>query len=80
MGDYSPQEVPETRLGDDLVGREDAHTVDFWSGLRLSGEMATDDLVFLERHLDNSQSGVHPTWPGSIQPIARQLGTFQRSG
>ena len=45
------EEVPEARLGDDFVGREDAHAVELGRGLRLGGEMATDDLVFFETHL-----------------------------
>lgn len=28
-----PQEIPETRLGDDFVRRKDAHAVDFWGGI-----------------------------------------------
>ena len=46
-----PQEVPETRLGDDLVGRKDAHAVDLGGGLMLRGQVTADDLVFVERHL-----------------------------
>jgi hypothetical protein len=52
----APQEVPEARLGDNFIGREDAHAVNLGVGLTLSGEMATDDLVFLERHLEDAQS------------------------
>lgn len=47
---YAPQEIPETRLGDDLVGGENTHTVDFWGGLSLSGQVAAHNLVLLERH------------------------------
>lgn len=45
---YAPQEVPESRLGDNFVGRKDAHTVDLGGGFRLSRKMATDHLVFLK--------------------------------
>ena len=48
---HAPQEIPETRLGNDLIGRKDTHAVDLGGRLSLSGEVATDDLVFLERHL-----------------------------
>lgn len=48
--DDEPQKVPEARLGDNLVGRKDAHAIDFGSRFRLGGEMATDDLVFLDAH------------------------------
>ena len=48
---YAPKEVPEPRLGDNFVRREDAHAVNLGVGLTLGGEVATDDLVFLERHL-----------------------------
>ena len=47
------KEVPEARLGDDFVGREDTHAVELGRGLRLGGEMATDDLVFFETHLQS---------------------------
>ena len=47
------KEVPEARLGDDFVGREDAHAVELGRGLRLGGEMATDDLIFFETHLQS---------------------------
>ena len=47
------KEVPEARLGDDFIGREDAHAVELGRGLRLCGEMATDDLVFFETHLQS---------------------------
>lgn len=46
----TPQEVPEAGLGDDLVGREDAHTVNLGGRIMLGGEMAADDLEFLETH------------------------------
>ena len=49
-GRDAPEEVPETRLGDDLVRSNDAHAVDFGSRLGLSGQVAPDDLVFGERH------------------------------
>ena len=47
-----PEEVPETRLGDNFVGCEDAHTVDLGGGLSLGGQVAANDLVFVERHLE----------------------------
>ena len=46
-----PQEVPESRLGDDLVRRKDAHAVDLGGGLMLRGQVTANDLVFVERHL-----------------------------
>lgn len=42
------QEVPEPRLGDDLVGREDAHAVQLGRGVGLRGQIAPDDLVLGE--------------------------------
>jgi len=45
-----PKEVPEARLGNDLVGRKDAHAVDFRGGVCLGGQVASDDLVFLKTH------------------------------
>ena len=47
------QEVPETGLGDDFVGREDAHAVELRRGVRRCWEVAADDLVFLEAHLSD---------------------------
>lgn len=56
-----PQEIPETRLRNDFIGRKNAHAVNLGGGLSLSGEVATDDLEFLERHLGGAgQSTVHP--------------------
>jgi hypothetical protein len=42
------KEVPEPRLGDNIVGRKDTHAVDLWGRVGLAGEVAADDLVFLE--------------------------------
>lgn len=42
------EEVPETALGNNRVGRKDAHTVELRSGLGVSGQMAPNDLVFLQ--------------------------------
>lgn len=42
------EEVPEPRLGNDIVGRKNAHAVDLGGGVGLAGEVAADDLVFLE--------------------------------
>jgi len=47
-----PQEVPEARLGDDLIRRENPHAIDFRVGVVFGGQMAPDDLELLERHLD----------------------------
>ena len=56
-GDWDvPQEVPETRLGNDLVGRKYTHTVDFGGGLMLAGQVAAEDLVLRERHLQTRAS------------------------
>ena len=46
-----PQEVPETRLGDDLIGRKNAHAVDLGGGLMLRWQVTADDLILVERHL-----------------------------
>jgi len=44
------EEVPETRLRNDFIGRKDAHTVDLGGRLSLGGQMTADDLKLLERH------------------------------
>lgn len=54
----APQEIPESRLGNDLIGREDAHAVYLGIGLTLRGEMTTDDLIFDEAHLDGEGNRV----------------------
>jgi len=40
------EEVPEPRLGDDIVGSKDAHAVELRSRVGLGGQVAPDDLVF----------------------------------
>jgi hypothetical protein len=52
---FLPQEIPEPRLGDDLVGRKDTHAVDFGGWFCLCGQMATYNLVFVETHLYDDQ-------------------------
>jgi len=42
------EEVPEPRLGDNVVGRKNTHAVDLGGRVGLAGEVAADDLVFLE--------------------------------
>lgn len=42
------QEVPESALGDDLVGGEDAHAVELGGGVGVGGEETSHDLVFLK--------------------------------
>jgi hypothetical protein len=42
------EEVPEARFGDYCVGREDSHAVEFWCRVGFGGEVAADNLVFLE--------------------------------
>jgi len=54
-----PQEIPESRLGHDFIGREDAHAVYLGIGLTLRGEMTTDDLIFDETHLDGKNRVSH---------------------
>lgn len=40
--------VPESRLGDNIVGRKDSHSVELGSLLRLGRELSPDDGVFGE--------------------------------
>ncbi len=42
------QEVPEAGFGHHGVGCKDAHAVQFRRWVRIGGQMAADDLVFLE--------------------------------
>lgn len=42
------QKVPEAALGNHIIGSEDAHAVEFGSRVGVGGQMAPDDLVFLQ--------------------------------
>ena len=42
------QEIPETRLGNNLVVGEETHTVEFWSGVRLRRKTAANDYVLMK--------------------------------
>jgi hypothetical protein len=42
------QEVPEARLGNDLVGGKDSHAVELGGGVGLAREVAPNDLVLLK--------------------------------
>lgn len=42
------QEVPETGLGNDLIGGKNAHAVELGGGVALGGQMAANDLVLLK--------------------------------
>lgn len=42
------EEVPETALGDDIVGSEDAHAVELGGRVGVGGQVAPDDLVLLQ--------------------------------
>ena len=42
------QEIPESRFGDDFIGSEDSHPVQFRGGVAVGGQVAANDLVFLE--------------------------------
>jgi len=41
-------EVPETRLGDNVVGRKYAHAVELRGGVGVRRKVTANDLVFLE--------------------------------
>lgn len=45
------KKVPETALGDDLIGRKDAHAVDLGCWVVGGRQMAPDDLELLVAHL-----------------------------
>jgi hypothetical protein len=42
------QEVPETGLGNDLIGSKEAHTEELRGRLLLGGKVATDNLVLVK--------------------------------
>lgn len=69
----APQEIPESRLGNDLIGREDAHAVYLGIGLTLRGEMTTDDLIFDEAHLDGGiELAMTSRYDNAIHRISRK--------
>ena len=39
------EEVPEARLGDDVVGGEDSHAIELRGGSRVGRQVPSDDLV-----------------------------------
>ena len=46
----APEEIPETGLRNNFIGSEDAHAVDLGRRVRLGGQMAPNNLVFMETH------------------------------
>ncbi len=69
----APQEIPEARLGNDFIGREDAHAVYLGIGLILRGVMTTDDLIFDEAHLDREiELGATSHCDNAIHRISRK--------
>jgi hypothetical protein len=68
----APQEIPESRLGNDLIGREDAHAVNLGIGLSLRGEMTTDDLIFDKAHLDGNELAMTSGCENAIHRISRK--------
>lgn len=42
------QEVPEPRLGNYLIGRENAHAIELRGRVSLGGQVTPDDLVLVE--------------------------------
>jgi hypothetical protein len=72
------EEVPEARLGNDIVGGKDAHAVQFGRRVGLGGQMAPDDLVLLETTCTSSSS---VEWfknnkRRSFNPISREVACF----
>jgi hypothetical protein len=51
------QEIPESRLSNNGVRSEDAHTVQFWGWVRVCRQMAPDDLVLVETPYKTTRSG-----------------------
>lgn len=73
-----PQEIPEAGFRDNFIRRKDTHAIDFGGGLRISGEMASYDLVFDKAHSNVAmKNGLvnrllvdrHPSTKASIQPF-----------
>ena len=57
--------VPESGLGDNVVGRKDSHSVELGSLLLLRGELSSDDGVLGESGHSASQRQVTPHIPHS---------------
>lgn len=60
------QEVPETGLGDRLVGGEDGHAIQGRGGVSLRGQMTANDLEFLKT-----------TWRGGVSKLAKYRDEFR---
>jgi hypothetical protein len=52
------EEVPEARLGDDIVRGEDAHAVELWGRVGVRGQIAPNDLVFLQATCRGTESAL----------------------
>lgn len=50
------QEIPETGLGDDVVGSEDSHLVERSGRLLLGGQLAPDDFIFLQLKRESKET------------------------
>ena len=50
------KEVPESRLGYDIVWCKDTHAVELWRWVGVRGQMAPNDLVFLKTTCNRSIS------------------------
>lgn len=70
------EEVPETGLGDDIVGSKDAHAVQLGSWVGVRGQVAPNDLVFDET---SAHFGDLKTCRGLISERASKTGRALRS-
>ena len=56
LGVNTPQEIPETGFGNDLIWRKDAHAVEPGDWFGLCGQVTANNLVLREGHLGCSSA------------------------
>lgn len=70
------KEVPESRLGNDIVRRKDAHAVELGSWVGLGWQVTANDLVFLKTTCGNSPSAFILSSLISFMPCRPALANF----
>ena len=74
------KEVPETRLGDDGIRCEYAHTVKLWGRCGIGREMAANDLVLLKATCEGAPLVSIPRMSGSRKSASHDSRVCARHG
>ena len=56
------EEVPESTLGNDIVGSKDAHAVELGCRCAIRGQIAPNDLIFLQATCPRTESALSYGW------------------